>query len=400
MEEKHVLNFDEKFLLLLFFSRENKTLITRAMKLLFIFEEIFKIRGIDQLDFNPKDFGPFAENFQLNVTPLIIGEIVSFKEKHNIKSSYISPNYIKEYYYNQRNLSNIKKVMVKDYISDNSYKNEIKLISLFSNFYKQENLIDLIQFCYFLKPEFIEKSIITEQIENHSTLYNQKVIFNIISDLNELYLILLLENFEGILKIFNIRRDNIEFNNLYSIFKLLYETFESKSKLNNQKLIKIIDNFAISEKTRHKLLKYKLLQIIATFEEPADFFQKKKLLIFLLRSLQLKWPLNKRSINSFNKIFNSLKQFLVEQSVFEELDELDMDYVSLREELQFNGEKEDLLISKEKIKEIGKKIPIKKIREKKKVISPLIELENESIIEGISDNGADEIKESVTIREE
>lgn len=400
MEKKQVFNFDEKFLLLLFFSKENKTLITRAMKLMFIFEEIFKMKKDDQLDFKSKDFGPFAENFQLNMTPLIIGELITFKEKHNIKSNYISPDYIKEYFYNTKNLSNIREVIIKDYIKNNLFKNEINLISLFSRYYKQENLVDLIQFCYYLKPEFTEESIITEQIENHPTLYNQKVILEVIPKLNELYLTLLLKNFEGILKIFNIREDSKEINNYYAIFKLLYETFENKAKLDNQKLIKIIDNFAISKNAKYKFLKYKLLQIIALFEEITEFIQKKNFLIFLLKSIQLKWPLNKRSINYFNKIFSSFKKFIVEQSVFEELDELNIDYISLRKELQPYGEKEDLSTSKEKIKGIREKIPIKKIREKKIVKTPLIELESQSIIEGISDNSVDEITKSVVVQEE
>ncbi|KKK80626.1 hypothetical protein LCGC14_2821620, partial [marine sediment metagenome] len=74
------LDFNEKILLILYYSKIHTTLITRAMKLMFLLEEIFELKGESDLDFISYNLGPFAVNFQTNIAPLITEQLISYEE--------------------------------------------------------------------------------------------------------------------------------------------------------------------------------------------------------------------------------------------------------------------------------------------------------------------------------
>ena len=122
------LDFEEKFLLMLYFSEENNSLITRAMKLMFLFEQIFDIKGENELEFIAYDLGPFAKNFQINITPLITEELIGYREFCDSNLNYISESYYKEYFLTEKRKVEIKTVLEKEYIKKKNYKYPIELI--------------------------------------------------------------------------------------------------------------------------------------------------------------------------------------------------------------------------------------------------------------------------------
>jgi len=273
------------------------------MKLMFLFDEVFNIKDKKELDYIAYDYGPFADNFQLNLTPLIVEEIVSYREVS--RTEHISLDCTKEYFLNQDHKDKLINVLENDYISQNKYINELKVIRYLSEFFDETHTPELIQFCYYLKPEFSEKSIIKEKIDKLDKNYNQNVIIKLISDLEKEPLLKLLDHSNGILTIFNIYENHNEKRNLLLLLngvEQLIHRGDDKRDL----IIDIIDNMSIGEAEKtFKLLKYKLLEFISI---PFDIFKniksKKNFIIYLLKSLQLNWPLDENS----EKIFRNITQ--------------------------------------------------------------------------------------------
>ena len=139
------LDFEEKFLLMLYFSEENNTLITRAMKLMFLFERVFEIKSKNELEFIAYDLGPFAKNFQLYITPLITEELVGYREFCDNNLNYISESYYKEYFLHEKRKRDIKTTLEKEYIYKKKYKTLIELIKSLTIVYNKNHLKDLIR---------------------------------------------------------------------------------------------------------------------------------------------------------------------------------------------------------------------------------------------------------------
>ena len=202
MEKIKKLDFNEKFLLTLYFSSNNHTKIPRAMKLMFLFNEVFNIGEKKELHFIAYDYGPFANNFQLNLTPLIVEEIVTYREV--CRSEIVSLDCIKEYFFNQIHKEKLINILENDYINQQKYINQIGVIKHLSELFDENRRSELIQFCYYLKPKFSENSIIKKKINKLDKTFNQKAIIKLISALDGEPILKLLDYSNGILKIFNI----------------------------------------------------------------------------------------------------------------------------------------------------------------------------------------------------
>lgn len=309
MEKIKKLDFNEKFLLTLYFSNRNYTKITRAMKLMFLFNEVFNIGEKKELSYIAYDYGPFANNFQSNLTPLIVEEIVTYREV--CRSETVTLDCTKEYSFNQVHKEKLINILENDYINQQKYFTQIGVIKYLSELFDENRRSELIQFCYYLKPKFSENSIIKKKINKLDKSFNQKAIINLISDLEGEPVMKLLDYSNEILNIFNIDEEHIEKNNLLSLLdgmkKLLLRGDDKKDFL-----IHIMDNMSIDDSERSfKMLKYKLLEILSI---PSNTFKsnssKTNFIIFLLKSLQLNWPLDKKSEKIFRKISSEYRRNL------------------------------------------------------------------------------------------
>lgn len=344
------LDFNEKFLLILYYSKKHTTLITRAMKLMFLLEELFEFKGESGLDYISYNLGPFANNFQINISPLITEQLISYKEVFDKNSTFIPIDSKRLYLINPERKKEIESVLKDNYINKSDFKKEIVIIKLLSEYYDHNHLTDLIQLCYFLKPNFTQKSIIKEQIMAHSKSYNQEIIIKMINSFDEDNIIKLLSNIDGILKLFCINEENIEREHFYSILEDSYLTIKAKSQIDKKHLVLTIDNISINDPDEsYKFLKYKLLEVL-TFEKThfSSFDSKKIFLNFFLKSLQLNYPLNKISAEKLRLFFNELKDSLEFIDYKEKLPVLKLQYQEFKNELRS--------IKKDEKKQITKRV--------------------------------------------
>ena len=343
MERKN-LDFEEKFLLLLYFSKDNNTLITRAMKLMFLFEKIFEIKTENELEFIAYDLGPFAKDFQIYITPLITEELVAYREFCDSNLNYISESYYKKYFFNEKRKGEIKTILENEYLYNKYYKNPIKLIKFLTEFYNQAHSRDLIQLCYFIEPEFAQNSVIDEEVEYYNRSYNQKFILKAVLFLSENHLLKLFRNLEGVLKIFNIRGDNIEKENFRLFLEEHLNAVRNKSGININKAIEIIDNISIRDQNKtYKFLKFKLLEIYSLInEEEINLGTIRLLLHYFFKSLTLQWALNENNMKKFRNIIKELKKKIQLISIKDDQPPLSIDYSLLKKELENDFQKKTI----------------------------------------------------------
>jgi len=338
------LDFEEKFLLMLYFSEENNTLITRAMKLMFLFEQIFEIKSENELEFIAYDLGPFAKNFQINITPLITEELVGYREYCDSNLNYISESYYKEYFLNEKRKGEIKTILEKEYIPKKNYKYPIELIKFLTEIYTKTHLKDLIQLCYFLEPEFAQNSVIDEEVEYYNRSYNQKFILKAIFLLNENHLLKLFRNIEGALKIFDIKGNSIEKENFSLFVQEHLIPFRKESVINLNKVIETIDNISIRDPNKtYKFLKFRLLEIYSLInEEEINLRTIRLLLHYFFKSLTLQWPLNENNMKKFRNIIKDLKKNIQLISIKDDQPPLSIDYPLLKKELENEFQKKTI----------------------------------------------------------
>ena len=338
------LDFEEKFLLMLYFSEENNTLITRAMKLLFLFEQIFDIRSQNDLEFIAYDLGPFAKNFQINITPLITEELIGYREFCDTNLNYISESYYKEYFLTEKRKVEIKTILEEEYVTKNNYKHPIELIKFLTEIYNKTQLKDLIQLCYFLEPEFARNSVIDEEVEYYNKTYNQKFILKAILLLNEVYFLKLFKNIDGALKIFDIKENNIEKENFSCFVQEHLILFRKESVINLNNVIKAIDNISIRDQNKtYKFLKFKLLEIYSLIDEKEFNLRTIRLLLYyFFKSLTLQWPLNENDMKKYRNIIKGLKKEIRLISIKDDQPKLSIDYPLLKKELENEFQKKTI----------------------------------------------------------
>lgn len=368
--EKLKLDFDEKFLLILHFSKKNHTLITRAIKILFLIEEIFNLKGENELEFIPYDYGPYALNFNINVTPLINEELISYRDTK-----------FKEFFFNKKRKPEIIKVLKEELIENNLYHDEIELIMKISNYYDHSHTNELIQLCYFLKPKFTAFSYIKEDIKNVDMKYNQNHIIDFFTFLKKKYFLKLLEHFDGILKLFNINENNIERDNFYDLLHAFLLSIKKDTELNVENYVKIVDNISTKDSFKtYKFLKFKLLEFfLFRSTDKYSFEEFRKILIFIFKSLTLDWPLDKNSMQKFKGFYIELKPLIKFESIDEKLEPLNINYEQLKKEL-------DQHLKSKKIKEMKKTVEIvhkySEITHYMRIITP----EKYNLVESIEDD--------------
>ena len=342
--EKINLDFEEKFLLMLYFSEENNTLITRAMKLLFLFEQIFDIRSQNDLEFIAYDLGPFAKNFQINITPLITEELIGYREFCDNDLNYISESYYKEYYLTEKRKVEIKTILEEEYITKNNYRYPIELIKFLTEIYKKTHLKDLIQLCYFLEPDFARNSVIDKEVEYYDKNYNQKFILRAIFLLNEEYFLKLFRNIDGALKIFDIKESNIEKENFSCFVQEHLILFRKESVINLNNVIETIDNISVRDPNKtYKFLKFKLLEIYSLIDEKEINLRTiRSLLHYFFKSLTLKWPLNENDMKEFRNMIKGLKKEIRFISIKDDQPQLSIDYPLLKKELENEFQKKTI----------------------------------------------------------
>ncbi len=386
------LDFNEKILLILYYSKVHTTLITRAMKLMFLLEEIFELKGESDLDFISYNLGPFAVNFQTNIAPLITEQLISYEEVFEKNSNFIPIDSKRLYQINPERKKEIESILKDNYINNSDLKKEIKLIKILSVHYDHEHLTDLIQLCYYLKPKFTQKSIIKEQIIAHNKFFNQEVILKMIYSLDEGYIIKLFSNLDGILNLFCRNEKNIEKEHFYSILEEIRQGIKAKSQINKKHLVFTIDNISIDDPDESfKFLKYKLLEVL-TFEKThlTSLDSKKEFLKFFLKSLQLNYPLNKTSIEKLRLHFNELKNSLEFIDYKDQLPELEIDYEEFKNELRsIKKEEKKQIIRREKTTESKKIEEIQTKITDFKLIEEIDEFSEKDDIESIKIIGED-----------
>ena len=386
------LDFNEKILLILYYSKIHTTLITRAMKLMFLLEEIFELKGESDLDFISYNLGPFAVNFQTNITPLITEQLISYEEVFDKNSNFIPLDSKRLYQINPERKKEIETVLKDNYINNSDLKKEIKLIKILSVHYDHEHLTDLIQLCYYLKPKFTQKSIIKEQIKAHSKFFNQEVILKMIYSLDEGNIIKLFSNLDGILNLFCRNEKNIEKEHFYSILGEISQAIKAKSQINKKHLVFTIDNISINDPDEsYKFLKYKLLEVL-TFEKThlTSLDSKKEFLKFFLKSLQLNYPLNKASIEKLRLHFNELKNSLEFIDYKDQLPELEINYEEFKNELRsIKKEEKKQIIRRDKTTESKKIEEIQTKITDFKLIEEIDEFSEKDDIESIKITGED-----------
>ncbi len=378
-------------MLTLYFSRNNSTLITRAMKLMFLYDEVFNIKEREELDYIPYDFGPFADNFQLNLTPLITEEIISYREL--CKSEYISLDCVKDFFINEKNRKKLVKVLEQDYINQDKYYEDIKLIKFLSQIYVQSRTNDLIQLCYYLKPEFTKKSIIRDKINLLDRHFNQNAFINLVTILNRDHLLSLLDNKNGILDLFKIEQNHNERDNFSLLLNNISSSVMNSDEVEKEIFVHTIENIGVQDENKsYNMLKYKLLEFLSF--DPSfiqSYNNKRQFLVYFLKSLQFNWPLNKYSAIKFRDLVKDYRKSTNLNYYKEYIDPLRLDEENL---------KIDLTI-KLKPKSYKERIDISFDQIDYSIISPsdeniLIESKISSFYEEYSQKDAQELEESIT----
>ncbi len=372
------LGFYEKFLILLRFSKNYSTQITRAMKIMFLLKEVFCLKGNNDLEFIRYNFGPFATNFNLNITTLINEELVSFTE-----------TYTKNYFFNKDRKSETLELLESEYINNKSYFKMVDLIKNLAEYYNNYNTDDLIQLCYFLKPKYAAESQILEEIEKHDTHFNQNIILKFIKNLDDDYYLNLFSNTAGILKLFNIPQTHLEFKNFSNFLNLINNSYYEGINLESKDLIRIVDNMCISDpKKTYKFLKFSLFEIISMQKNKTIEREKLKLIIyFFLNSLMLDWPLKEHNKHNYDKIFLIFKSNFKLKSFRDNLKPLEIDFEIFKEENH-----EDLEID-DKEREIEKKIELKEIGVIEYIKNTDIGVEPQNLVDVDEEYAPEEIEE-------
>ncbi len=341
------LGFYEKFLILLRYSENNTIQITRAMKIMFLLKEVFCLKGSNDLEFIPHNFGPFATNFNLNITTLVNEELVSFEESNT-----------KNYFFNVDRKLETLELLENEYINNKIYFKMVNLIKKLAEYYNNYHTDDLIQFCYYLKPKYTEKSQILEKIDKHNTRYNQKVILKFIKNVDDEYYFNLFSNTTGILKLFNIPKTHFEFNSFSNFLNLINKSYYEGTNLESKYLIRIIDDMSLSDpKKTYKFLKFSLFETFSMLKNNTLMREKLKLInYFFLNSLMLDWPLNEENKHNIDKNSTFFRSNFDLKSFRDNLKPLEIDIEQYREELL-----DDLEIT-DKEQEIEKKVVLKGVK--------------------------------------
>ncbi len=319
-----IIENEELVLLILFYSERYYTLKTRLVKLLFLFKEIFPINEENELDldFFPYNYGATLDydEYQLLISTLKNYEFIEVEEQ--ILKKYNNP-LIKIKIHEEKEEEIIYMIKEKLIPEKPIYKIELieKICKTFPNFDNKA----LLQFVYYIREDFTEKSKIKEEIFNLSKTQIQEKTINLFKELRIRYLDIFLEYLEGILKIFNISKTIAD----YQIFKELFANFHIGLKTNslkiNKNIIQNLDQMSLKDKKHHRL-KLSLLDIFLK-NQGKDWDNEAiiSIIIYILKSLSLSWPLEKPLdreifISLTSKLLQNYKSFYKPEDTFSVLE--------------------------------------------------------------------------------
>jgi hypothetical protein len=297
-----LLDAKEKIICTLFYSRNHASNTTRLMKLMFIFDEIFKMYSIEnEFDFKSLHLGAWSDNFDTFITPLILSDLITVREAELYRN----------YSFSTEKENQLMNFIENTYLENEDYKEQLDIIHFFSSRYDSE-LDSLIQFTYYLKPEFTQKSEILNKIGNLNPKFNQKIIIDLIKILPTPYLLQLIqeETIPGTLKFFNIIEDNDDYPSFKSLLIKIRTFIEDPAIFSQPELIKTISEISITS-SLYKPLKFGLLSL---FTKKIVLWEDKiyrGLLLFFYKSLSLDWStIDTEGYNKFNLfLFDCKKNF-------------------------------------------------------------------------------------------
>jgi len=349
------LEIDELILCILYYTKNRYSLKTRLIKLLFVFDKIFPINDEIQLNLNffPYNYGPVIDfnEYDLILIPLKNAGIIEVEniEEGNFHKELISLT--------KSRLDSIEEIIIKKIINQKP-KEKMELIKEICIIFDNGDLNQLIQFVYFLEQKYTKKSIIKEKIFNAPRNILQTKIIILISKIRVRYLVKFIEYANSILKIFNFDTSTNEFPFL-DIFLIIKKGLEANS-LDNESIrnfVSILDHSCLNNrkflKLKKSLLNLLLLEDIEEFNNEILI----SILIFILNSLQLHWPLDSEE----RKVFLNLNseffkeplsfytpefQFDVLQKEIYSIEEFDR-FQNLLPDEKIEEEEEELIYSQE-----------------------------------------------------
>ncbi|HME50700.1 MAG TPA: hypothetical protein VKM55_00650 [Candidatus Lokiarchaeia archaeon] len=298
--------FKEKLLLALFFDKEHKSNITRLMKLLFFYDEIFKMKNdqLEELHFIRHLYGPWAENFDVLVSPLVIGDLITDQEMKQQRVIAIDGS--------KRN--QVLKVIQEEYIDPVDISDNIYIIKFFSEHYGSDVTQLLIQLVYFLRPEFATKSVIRDQIEKLPREKNINVILEFIQNAPKQVLIEFLQNettIKGLLKLFIEPDIDVSEHFIVDIIKISTSGYIDPNSYTKQEMLSILyevnkDN--VSGENIYEPFVTALIAIISLFEIHWNDKEFRSFITFILNVLQLNWPLTSVTYEEFQNQISIFKK--------------------------------------------------------------------------------------------
>ncbi|MHA2338685.1 MAG: hypothetical protein ACXACX_15360 [Candidatus Hodarchaeales archaeon] len=289
-ESIEIIENEELVLLILFYSEGYYTLKTRLIKLLFLFKEIFPINEEyeSDLDFFPFNYGPSLDynEYELLISTLKNYEFIEIEEKTWEK--YDSP-LIKIKIHKEKENEILR--MIEDILISEKPLYKIELIEkLCKSFPNIDNKI-LVQFVYYIREDFTEKSKIREEIFQLSKKKIQNKIIDLFKGLRIRYLDILLEYKESILKIFNISKSLQDFPIIKELLSNFHVGLKSNSLKITKNFIQNLDRMSLKDKKYHKL-KLSLLDIfLKNYGNKWANEEVISVIIYILKSLSLSWPL-------------------------------------------------------------------------------------------------------------
>ena len=187
------------------------------------------------------------------------------------------------------------------------YKIELieKICKIFSNL--DNNVLK--QFVYYIREDFTKKSKIKDEIFNLPRKQLQKKVIYVFEELRVRYLDLLFNYTEEILKIFTITETTADYPILKNLFHELHIGIKNNRFIISENTIQNIDQMCLKDKRFHKL-KLSLLDLfLKNLESNWDNEIIISVLIYLLKSLSLDWPLgNTLDRNTFISLTSQLFQ--------------------------------------------------------------------------------------------
>ncbi len=307
------LTFNETLLLTLFFSDENRSLTTRLVKLLFLFQVVFEISTPDKLDFKSYDYGPWAENLETLIKPLELAKVINETEE--------SGKGYRFYEFRKERSAATHDLIKRRILAQKDEKNDI--VKFFSQNYTNKMLDDLIQFVYIIKPEFTDKSTIKDEVKKYNKKQNQRIFIDFVSCAPLQILVKFFSKrdySDRILEIFEFNSSNEKERRLLVQFLANLSNGYSQNHINRDELI---GGLVKPENTNYKHLFFAIIAFLFNRDKKIDADVCRMLYLFVFKALEYGWPLSEENVLKYNNLITEFKNKLDITSFIEGIEDLD-----------------------------------------------------------------------------